>query len=281
MPSGSRAKEKGIRVVVTGKGGMGKTTLVALLSRLFASEGKRVLAIDGDPQQNLAATIGISREKAEKIIPVSESTAYLREKTGAGPDLSPGGLLTLNPDVSDVVERFSVPAGKNVRVLVMGGVKEAGGGCLCPEYTLLAAILRHMRLLDDEVIILDTAAGLEHFGRAVAEGFTCAVVVTDHTYNAVSVARRSAALAHQLGIGNVILVINRAESTNAPHNVCGRDGGVAEFSQTIVLPFDPEVSNTEPSVTALLDSESAFLGNVKTLIAAIEGRCESWSPPAR
>ncbi len=281
MPVGTRSREKGIRVVITGKGGVGKTTLVALLSHIFAKEGKRVLAIDGDPQQNLAATLGIPKAEAEQIVTVSESTNYLREKTGAGPDVSPGGLLTLNPDVSDVVDRFSVPAGDNVRLLVMGGIKEAGGGCLCPEYTLLAAILRHMRLLEDEVIILDTAAGLEHFGRAVAEGFTCAVVVTDHSYNAVSVARKSAALAHQLGIENVILVVNRAEDETDIRNACGSEGGVAAFSQTIVLPFDPGVSRTDPAITPLVDSNSAFIRNVATLAAAIAGRCESWSPPVR
>ncbi|MGA2161155.1 MAG: hypothetical protein ABSG28_02985 [Methanoregula sp.] len=131
--------------------------------------------------------------------------------TGAGPDISPGGLLTLNPDVSDVIDRFSVPVDHNLRLLVIGSVRQAGGGCLCPEYTLLTAILRHMRLLPDEVIVLDTPAGLEHFGRAVAEGFTCAVVVADPSYNAVSVARKSAALARQLGIPDIILAINRAE----------------------------------------------------------------------
>jgi CO dehydrogenase maturation factor len=281
MPDGARHKEGGIRVVITGKGGVGKTTLAALLSHLFAQEGKRVLAIDSDPQQNLAATLGIPKSMAEGIVPVSESPAYLREKVGAGWDLSPGGLFSLNPDVSDVVGRFSVTAGKNVRLLVMGGVKEAGCGCLCPEYTLLAAILRQMQVFDDDVVILDTAAGLEHFGRAIAEGFTSAVEVTDPTYNSVSVARKSAALAHQLGIQNVILVINRAVDNNVIHNVCGGEGGFAEFTQTVVLPLDPAVSQTEPSVASLAESDSAFVSNVRILLAAIVGRCEKWSPPAR
>jgi CO dehydrogenase maturation factor len=81
----------GIRIVITGKGGVGKTTITALLGHLFAQEGIRVLAVDGDPQQNLAVTMGILPQVAEKIVPVSQSTDYLREKTGAGPGISPGG----------------------------------------------------------------------------------------------------------------------------------------------------------------------------------------------
>ena len=162
--------------------------------------------MDGDPQQNLAVTLGVLPEKAGKIVPVSKSTDYLREKTGAGPDISPGGLLTLNPDVSDVIDRFSIPVADNLRLLVMGGVRMAGAGCLCPEYTLLAAILRHMQLLPDHVVLLDTPAGMEHFGRAVADGFDTALVVSDPSYNALSVARESAVLARQIGIKNRVLV---------------------------------------------------------------------------
>lgn len=259
----------GIRIVVTGKGGVGKTTLTALLAHLFAREGRRVLAVDGDPQQNLAVTLGIPPEEAKRIIPVSESADYLREKTGAGPDISPGGLLTLNPDVSDVIDRFSVPVDENLRLLVMGGVRQAGSGCLCPEYTLLAAILRHMRLFPDEVVLLDTPAGPEHFGRAVAEGFSCAVVVADPSYNALSVARESAELARQLGIGHVIPVVNRVNGDADVQAIRGKMGGTADFPPMIFLPYDPEVIRTEPSVVPLCSGESAFTGEVRALAGII------------
>jgi CO dehydrogenase maturation factor len=263
----------GIRVVITGKGGVGKTTITAILSHLFAKEGRRVLAIDGDPQQNLAVTLGILPGDAEKIIPVSQSYDYLREKTGAGPGISPGGLITLNPDVSDVIDRFSVAIGKNLRLLVMGGVSQAGCGCLCPEYTLLAAILRHMRVLPDEVVLLDTPAGMEHFGRAVADGFSCALVVADPSYNALSVAKESAKLARQLGIEDIVLIVNREGNPAEAEKIREKMGGSAGFSRMVFLPFDPEIVHLEPAVTHMLSGGSAFMHEIHALagIVAREG----------
>ena len=262
-PSSGRAG--GIRIVIAGKGGVGKTTITALLAHLISRKGLRVLAVDGDPQQNLAVTLGVPPEKAEQIVPVSKSDEYLREKTGAGPDISPGGLLTLNPDVSDVIERFSIPVADNLHLLVMGGVRMAGAGCLCPEYTLLAAILRHMPLLPDHVVLLDTPAGMEHFGRAVADGFDTALIVTDPSYNALSVARESALLAQQMGIKNRVLVVNRSGAkgdTRKVQEMCGEEG---LFFRVFCLPADPEVVRSEPSVTLLPEQQSPFMNDVRCL----------------
>lgn len=284
MPAGARAgllagtislprtADTGTRIVITGKGGVGKTTLTAILAHIFARQGRRVVAVDGDPQQNLAATLGVLPDAEARIVPVSKSVDYLREKTGASPDLSPGGLLTLNPDVSDVIDRFAVPVVTNLRLLVMGCVQQAGSGCLCPEYTLLAAIFRHMRLLPDDVVLLDTPAGLEHFGRAVAEGFSCAVVVTDSSYNALSVARESAALARQLGIRHVILVVNRVAREADEQKVRADVHGVFEPQDIMILPFDQELASTEPSVVPLLHHESEFIRKVEALSVLITGR---------
>jgi CO dehydrogenase maturation factor len=261
----SPAGGMGIRIVISGKGGVGKTTITALLAHLFAQKGFRVLAVDGDPQQNLAVTLGIPQKDAEKIVPVSQSTDYLREKTGAGPGISPGGLLTLNPDVSDVIDRFSVNVAKNLRLLVMGGVSQAGCGCLCPEYTLLSAIFRHMRLLPDEVVLLDTPAGMEHFGRAVADGFSCALVVADPSHNAISVARESAGFAQQLGIKNIILVVNRIGNPADIDKIHQKIGEFTGFSRMIFLPFDPEIIHLEPAVNRLLSRESSFITEIRRL----------------
>ena len=261
--------------MIAGKGGVGKTTLTAILAHLFAREGFRVLAIDGDPQQNLAVTLGVPQEQAGKIVPVSKSAEYLREKTGAGPDITPGGLLTLNPDVSDVIDRFSVPVADNLRLLVMGGVRQAGAGCLCPEYTLLAAILRHIPLLNHDVILLDTPAGPEHFSRAVADGFSCAVVVADTSYNALSVARESVTLARQLGIRNVIPVVNRVSGSADAGKIQDRAGDTGECSWLVLLPFDPAVTDAEPAVFPLLMADSNFMRAVRSLARTIASPAET------
>ncbi len=261
----SSGGSRGIRVVIAGKGGVGKTTLTALLAHLFSRKGLRVLAVDGDPQQNLAVTLGVPPEQVKTIIPVAESAAYLREKTGAGPDISPGGMLTLNPDVSDVIGRFSFPVADNLRLLVTGGVRMAGAGCLCPEYTLLAAILRHVPLLPDHVVLLDTPAGMEHFGRAVADGFEIALLVTDTSYNALSVARESALLADQVGIRNRILVVNRSMMQEDCRKIMTTGGGEARFSRVVCLPADPEVARADPDVFPLLEKNLQFTGRVSGL----------------
>jgi CO dehydrogenase maturation factor len=250
---------------MAGKGGVGKTTITALLAHLFSRQGLQVLAVDGDPQQNLAVTLGVPPDEVEQIVPVTKSIDYLREKTGAGPGISPGGLLTLNPDVSDVIERFSIPVADNLKLLVMGGVRMAGAGCLCPEYTLLAAILRHMPLLPDHVILLDTPAGMEHFGRAVSNGFDTVLIVADPSYNALSVARESALLAQQMEINNRVLVVNRSDTkgdTGKVQEPCGKE---ALFTQVIYLAADPEVVRNEPAVTQLIQQQSQFMNDMRKL----------------
>ena len=156
----------------------------------------------------------------------------------------------------------------------MGGVSQAGGGCLCPEYTLLSAIFRHMRLLPDEVVLLDTPAGMEHFGRAVADGFSCALVIADPSYNALAVAEESAGLAQQLGIQDRILVVNRVHKQAEVDKIREKMEAVTGFSRMVFLPCDPEIIHLEPAVNRLFSRESAFTNKIHALAAIITDREE-------
>jgi CO dehydrogenase maturation factor len=270
-----------MRIVVVGKGGVGKSTLSALIARTAAVGGARVLAVDADEQRNLGATLGVDRHDLVTCTPVAEQADYIEEKTGARPGEGAGGMLRLNPDTSDLVDRLSVAGPDGVRLLVMGGVAQAGGGCLCPEHALLSAAVAGMRLRDDEIVVMDTHAGVEHFGRALARGFDTALVVVEPTYNAVQVGLDTARLADELGIADVQLVVNRVVAAGDIDDVLGlvdRFGGFA-FSHTWALPFDRSAPRTDPSVDDLL-AGSDLADAVSRMVSHLHGGAHGHVGPA-
>ena len=268
--SPTRSVDEGSRVVVVGKGGVGKSTLTAILARSMARRGAAVVAIDADEQRNLGATLGIDHATLVQVVPLALNADYVEEKTGARPGEGSGAMLRLNPDTADVVERLSIDAPDGVRLLVMGGVQRAGGGCLCPENALLAAAIANMRLRRGEVVIMDTHAGVEHFGRALARGFDRALVVVEPTFNSVQVGLETARLAKELGIHTISLVMNRCRNYDDVTRVMAyveRLGGF-EFSSITELPFDESVLANEPSTAGLLD-DSPLVTALRPLTALL------------
>ncbi|MCA9593355.1 MAG: AAA family ATPase [Myxococcales bacterium] len=242
------------RVVLTGKGGVGKTSLTALLARLLARDLYQVLALDSDPQMNLPFALGVPRAEAKRLVPLSKNPAYVEEKTGARPGSGYGLMFRLNPNVSDVVERFGVVGPDGVNLLIMGTLVQPAAGCLCPENSLLSAVIDSLKLRRGEAILLDTQAGVEHFGRALAKGFRHAAVVTDPTFNGVSVALQAARLAHEIGIGSVHLLVNRVRSpadVDKVYRLIEEEGGFP-FASRHALPWDETLLESEPAVEALL-----------------------------
>jgi CO dehydrogenase maturation factor len=233
LPHHARGDE--FRVVVTGKGGVGKTTLTAMLARRMSRRGYRVLALDADPQMNLPYALGLEPAEARDLTPLSENMDYVEEKTGVRPGEGWGLFFRLNPDVDDVVDRFGVRGPDGVRLLVMGNTVQPAAGCLCPENALLASVANAMSLRHDEAILMDTQAGFEHFGRALAQGFRHAVVVSDPTFNGLQVALRAARLARELGIESIHLVVNRAR------NKLDFDRSLARLDEEGEFPFTSRI----------------------------------------
>jgi CO dehydrogenase maturation factor len=260
------------RVVTTGKGGAGKTTLTALLAQFFAEDKYQVLAVDEDPQQNLAFSLGFPEEKADEIVPVSENIDYIEEKTGVRPGENWGAMLNLNPDVSDVVNRFGMNIKDRINLLVIGSVIQAATGCLCPENSLLDSIVGYINLREDEVILMDTQAGVEHFGRSLAEGFRNAVIITEPSFNAVQVALHSAQLADQLEIENIHLVVNKVRGEKDKDKVMERAGEkIKIFDYIHYLPFDESVYRNEPDVAPLLKKNTPYVKAVRELYRTLIG----------
>ena len=251
--------EVNFRVIITGKGGAGKTTTTAILAHLFAEDNYNVLAIDEDPQMNLPYALGMDFEKAKNIVPVSKNFDYIEEKTGARPGTSWGLFLNLTPDISDVVDKFGVKITDNINLLVMGTVVQAATGCLCPENALLDAIVKYISLRKNEIILMDTQAGVEHFGRALSKGFKHCVIVSDATFNALDVANHTANLARQIGIKHIYLAINRVRSQKDIEKVESRIEDKGKFDRIFYIPYNEKVIEYEPSVVGLIKENGDFM----------------------
>jgi len=265
----TQSRDQGFRVVITGKGGVGKTTITAILSHLFVRNGFNTLAVDEDPQMNLPYAIGVP--VTDEILPITRNLNYIEEKIGARPGAGWGLMMSLNPDVSDVVERFGMKGPGGVNILVMGTVIQAATGCLCPENTLLDAVIRYINLRENEVILLDTQAGVEHFGRALARGFSQALLVTDPTFNAVQVVKKSVQLAKDLDIKYVHLVVNRVRSEKdieKVHEILGDTKDL--FSGMFYLPYEPAMLECEPDVRGIIGTGSGFTKGVEEIHEVLE-----------
>ncbi len=262
----------GFRVVVAGKGGVGKTSLTALIARLLSRRGHRVLALDADPQMNLPYALGLPDEQARALVPLSRNRDYVEEKTGASSQSGWGLFFRLNPDARDAVERFGVPGPDGVRLVVMGTVVQPAAGCLCPENTLLAGVVEAVALREGEAILMDTQAGVEHFGRALAKGFHHALVVTDPTFNGIQVAVHAARLAKEMGIPAVHLVVNRVRDGTELQRSRDRleaEGGFP-FASSHFLPHDEALLAAEPAIDPLLEQAgSPFMQALDGVIGAL------------
>jgi len=196
-----------MKIAITGKGGVGKTTLSSLLAHLYAQQGQQVLAIDADPAGNLAAALGFPPELEASISPIAEMEQLIYERTGAQPGQS-GGWFRLNPRVDDIPERFSAEH-RGVRLLQLGTVKGGGSGCMCPESALLRALVTHLLVGRREVIILDMEAGVEHLGRGTADAVDAFLIVVEPGKRSLDTARMIRDLAREIRVPRLYLVGNR------------------------------------------------------------------------
>jgi len=209
-----------MKIAITGKGGVGKTTLSAILARLYAQEGRTVLAVDVDPDANLGLALGFTETELEKITPIAKMEDLIAERTGSNKE-NYGKFFKINPKVDDIPDRFAQEK-NGVKFLIMGTVETGGGGCVCPENIMVQRVISHLVIRRDEVVIMDMEAGLEHLGRGTASMVDRFIVVLEPGARSIQTYHKVKSLAGDLGVRQVSVVANKVRSQDDEEFILGR-----------------------------------------------------------
>ncbi|MFC1900183.1 AAA family ATPase [Chloroflexota bacterium] len=236
-----------MKIAISGKGGVGKTLLSSLLSKKFADSGYSVIAIDADPDANLAATLGIP--DSEKIIPISEMSDLIEERTGAKPGES-APFFKMNPKVDDIPEKYALKL-NGIRLMRMGRLKRGGSGCYCPENALLQALMSHLLIARNEVIILDMEAGIEHLGRGTSSMVDKLIVVVEPGRRSIETAINIRQLAEDIGIKKLAVVANKVRKQSDREFLIST---LSDFDFLGFIPYDQAVVDADLANLSPLDA---------------------------
>lgn len=254
-----------MKIGVSGKGGVGKTTLSSLLAAYLAQQGKTVLAVDADPAQNLGLGLGFPPAVLDRIVPIAEQQELISERTATNPSV-PTGLFRYNPKVDDIPEKFWGEH-NGVRLLLVGTIKAGGAGCACPENTLLKNLMHHLIVERDETVILDMEAGLEHLGRGTTGGMDALLVVVEPGQKSLQLAGRIDKLATDLGIKKIVFVGNKV---GTPEEEAAVRAGVPADRLIGFIGYDPGLRRSDLDGTSAFTAASpATLESIKKLATAL------------
>lgn len=231
-----------MKILVSGKGGVGKTTIAAALSLTLSSNGYRVLVVDADSVPNIGQSLGLA--KHEEIIPISKNESLIEERTGARPGEGWGIFFSLTPQVDDLVDKYAVKINDKLKLLVLGSIDASKEGCLCPAIALGKALLLRLFTRKDEIIVVDSEAGAEVFGRGLAERFDLNLTVAEPTVKSLKIAKKLVDLAKELNVVNNIVVLNKVVKVREAIHVFNevfKEGEVPYF----IVRYDPNIPALE------------------------------------
>jgi CO dehydrogenase maturation factor len=253
-----------MKLAISGKGGVGKTTLTALLAQAYASRGNHVLAVDADPSPCLAEALGFPEALRAKLQPIAKMDDLIEERTGAKPG-SVGGFFTLNPRVDDIPERFSAEY-RGVRLLEMGAIENGGAGCICPESAMLKTLFTHLLFRKDDVLLLDMYAGVEHLGRATVDFVDALLIVVEPTRRSMGTAAQIKKLALDLGLTRIFLVGNKVQDADQAAFVKEESPDLPVLG---VLPLDPGVMEADRLGVPVYDSVPALRNAAEAMLTKV------------
>ncbi|AWB09424.1 CO dehydrogenase maturation factor [Thermodesulfobium acidiphilum] len=228
-----------MKIAVAGKGGVGKTTVCAWFADYLSRQGKDVLLIDADSNATLGLALGFS--EGQLPIPISEELELINSRVGSG-------IINLNPKVEDIPERYCVTK-DNIKLLILGGIKAAGSGCSCSANAFLKALLAHILLERDEIILVDLEGGIEHLGRGTVEGMDALIVVSEPTFISFKTAKSISLMASELGLTKKFLIFNKVSQVNLKFDAFDY------FDRVNYIDFLPDLVRVSVSNSCILDIE--------------------------
>lgn len=252
-----------MKVAITGKGGVGKTTLASTLARLYADEGRTVLAADVDPDANLGLALGLSQEEVNAIVPISKMRTLVEERTGAN---EANKFFKLNPYVADIPDKYAKEI-HGVKLLVMGTVDVGGSGCVCPEHVMLKAILSALTYRKNDVVILDMEAGLEHLGRGTAANMDQFLVVIEPGARSVQTYEKVKLLARDLGVEQVRVVANKVRDESDEAFVRSR---IPAADLLGCIHYNSQVIDADRQGKSPYDFSSAAIDEIRAIKAILD-----------
>jgi CO dehydrogenase maturation factor len=253
-----------MKLAISGKGGVGKTTLTSLLAYTYGAQGYRVLAIDADPSPCLGDALGFPTEMIRALTPIAEMGDLIAERTGAQPGTF-GGMFKMNPRVDDIPDRFSVTY-RDIKLLELGAVEMGGSGCICAESVLLKQLVSMILLQRNEVVLLDMYAGVEHLGRATADMVDALLIVAEPTARSLGTAAQIKQLATDIKIPRLYLVGSKVQSQADRDFIAANSPGLPVIG---FLSADPAVLEADRTRQPVYDLAPVLVEETRAIIDAL------------